>query len=192
MIRARAAFLSALAFAALAPAVAAAETVDVNSAGVAELVTLPGIGPVKAQRIVESRRADGPFRSVEDLARVKGIGKATVAKLRPLVRTGKGGASPSGRVAGPKPGKPPEARASAPPASVQEGVLRAVDLNTANEWALRSLPGVGPSTARAILADRKENGPFASVDDLARVRGIGAKKVAKLRPFAKASSALSK
>jgi competence protein ComEA len=52
-----------------------------------------------------------------------------------------------------------------------------VDLNTASEAALVELPGVGPATAKAIIAAR----PFASVDDLAKVKGIGAAKVAALR-----------
>ena len=61
--------------------------VDVNTADVAALMTLPGIGPALAQRIVDDRAANGPYKSVEDLARVKGIGKAAVERLRPVVRT---------------------------------------------------------------------------------------------------------
>jgi competence protein ComEA len=45
------------------------------------------------------------------------------------------------------------------------------------------LPGVGPSTARAIIDHRTRNGPFASVDDLLAVRGIGPAKLAELKPF---------
>jgi competence protein ComEA len=46
---------------------------------------------------------------------------------------------------------------------------------------LYELPGVGPATAAAIVNDREANGPFATVDDLARVRGIGEAKLAALR-----------
>lgn len=56
-----------------------------------------------------------------------------------------------------------------------------VNLNTADASALDALPGVGPATAARIIADREANGPFASVDDLARVSGIGAKKLEGLR-----------
>jgi competence ComEA-like helix-hairpin-helix protein len=56
-------------------------------------------------------------------------------------------------------------------------------LNTAGEKALLSLPGVGPSTAKAILAHRAARGPFRSVDDLLQVKGIGPKKLEALRPF---------
>lgn len=51
-----------------------------------------------------------------------------------------------------------------------------VDLNTATEGELDALPGVGPSTAAAILAYRTEHGRFASVDELQEVRGIGPAK----------------
>ncbi len=54
-------------------------------------------------------------------------------------------------------------------------------MNTADAAALDTLPGVGPSTAGKILAEREANGPFASVDDLTRVSGIGPKKLELLR-----------
>ncbi len=59
----------------------AGELVDLNAAGVAELDALPGIGPVLAQRIVEHRSREGPFRSVEELDDVPGIGPAIAAEL---------------------------------------------------------------------------------------------------------------
>jgi competence ComEA-like helix-hairpin-helix protein len=59
---------------------------EINQATAAELQALPRIGPKLAQRVVELRRRGGPFLSVEDLQRVKGIGPATVERLRPLVR----------------------------------------------------------------------------------------------------------
>lgn len=64
-----------------------APRVDVNRAGEAELQTLPGVGPALARRIVEAR-AEAPFRSPEDLGRVRGIGAATLERLRPLVAVG--------------------------------------------------------------------------------------------------------
>lgn len=56
-----------------------------------------------------------------------------------------------------------------------------VDLNRATADQLDSLPGVGPATAAAIVAYRDQHGPFASVDDLAQVRGIGPAKLEALR-----------
>jgi competence protein ComEA len=52
-----------------------------------------------------------------------------------------------------------------------------VDLNRATAAELDVLPGVGPATAAAIVAEREQNGPFLSVDELARVRGIGPAKL---------------
>lgn len=59
--------------------------------------------------------------------------------------------------------------------------LAAVDINTASESQLESLPGIGPGKAKAIIAERKANGPFKSVDDLGRVKGIADKTIAELR-----------
>lgn len=56
-----------------------------------------------------------------------------------------------------------------------------VDLNTANEAQLDTLPGVGPSTAAKIVSDRAENGPFRMIDDLMRVPGIGPSKYDALK-----------
>lgn len=58
---------------------------DINTATHAQLVTLPGIGPALATRIVESRRRLGPFGSVADLQRVSGIGPAKTTRIAALV-----------------------------------------------------------------------------------------------------------
>ncbi|OBX79532.1 hypothetical protein A9308_00175 [Moraxella atlantae] len=57
-------------------------TININTAREAELVQLAGIGASKAQAIILYREQIAPFASVDDLARVKGIGKATVDKNR--------------------------------------------------------------------------------------------------------------
>ncbi len=62
-----------------------AAPVNVNRADTTALQALPGIGPALARRIVESRRRE-PFRNLDDLARVKGIGPASLARLRGRVR----------------------------------------------------------------------------------------------------------
>lgn len=60
--------------------------IQLNSATPGELANaLPGIGPVKAQAIVNYRQQHGPFGSVDDLVEVKGIGPATIKKIKPLL-----------------------------------------------------------------------------------------------------------
>ncbi|MGQ0628084.1 MAG: ComEA family DNA-binding protein [Phycisphaerales bacterium] len=63
-----------------------AALIDLNSANQAELESLPGIGPALATRIMEDRRINGAYRTVEQLDRVRGIGPKMMEKLRPLVR----------------------------------------------------------------------------------------------------------
>lgn len=63
-------------------------SVDLTTATAAELAELPRIGPALAERIVADRGRNGPFRTVDELARVKGIGPATVARLRGRVVAG--------------------------------------------------------------------------------------------------------
>lgn len=65
------------------------------------------------------------------------------------------------------------------------GPFRLIDLNAATEAELQLLPGVGPTRARAIADDRRRHGPFASVDDLDRVPGIGPATIEAIRPFAR-------
>jgi len=57
-----------------------------------------------------------------------------------------------------------------------------VNINTATKDELIALSGIGPAKAQAILDYRKLNGPFKSIDDLKNVKGIGAKRLEKLRP----------
>ncbi|MCH8153575.1 MAG: helix-hairpin-helix domain-containing protein [Planctomycetes bacterium] len=58
--------------------------IDINSAGLAQLDLLPGIGPGLAQRIVADRLTNGWFTSVDDLTRVPGIGPRIIERIRPF------------------------------------------------------------------------------------------------------------
>ncbi len=58
-----------------------------------------------------------------------------------------------------------------------------LDLNTATVEELQKLPGIGPTTAKAIVRFREKSGPFRRVEDLLAVRGITKRKLEKLRPY---------
>ncbi len=70
------------------PVVVTSGKTNINTATAKELEKLPNIGKVTAARIIEYRQAKGPFKSVQDLDKVQGIGKATLEKLRDLVTVG--------------------------------------------------------------------------------------------------------
>ena len=58
-----------------------------------------------------------------------------------------------------------------------------VNINTANSEQLQQVPGIGPATAQKILQMRKSYGPFKSVDDLLAIRGLGQKRLDKMRKY---------
>ncbi|MDI3534201.1 MAG: competence protein ComEA [Thermosediminibacterales bacterium] len=62
------------------------ERININSAGVSELETLPGIGPALAQRIVDYREKHGKFKSIEELSEVSGIGPKRLDDIRDLIK----------------------------------------------------------------------------------------------------------
>jgi len=81
-------FLGGLAAQAQEPRPAAdamAAPINLNTATVAQLETLPGIGKATAERILEYRQKSGGFKKVEDLMNVRGIGEKSFLKLKPLV-----------------------------------------------------------------------------------------------------------
>ncbi len=80
----------------------------------------------------------------------------------------------------------PEAGISAPPAAVDLGSevdAGPVNINTATQQELETLPGIGPSRAKDILTYRETNGSFQTVDDLINVPGIGEVTLERLRPL---------
>ena len=88
-------FVCCVGFVVASPALAANKSLEagsevvnllnVNDAGPAALTTLPGVGKVTAEKIVAFRTENGPFKSVDDLIMVKGVGKKVLEKIRPLV-----------------------------------------------------------------------------------------------------------
>jgi competence protein ComEA len=156
------------------------ETLDPNAAEDWEMDRLPGVGPKLARAIVADREARGPFLSMDELGRVRGIGASTLERLRPHLsfrstgraggRRGRGGGETVFR--------------SFPDPPGGEGV----DLNRADLHTLQTIPGVGPALARRITDSRMREGPFESAADLERVHGIGPATAARIWAFASGKS----
>ena len=68
---------------------------------------------------------------------------------------------------------------------VNGGALSTININLASVVELEQLPGVGPATAKAIVAYREKNGAFQRVEDLLKVRGIGPAKLSEILPRAR-------
>ncbi len=135
------------------------EHIDLYRDDAHELVRLPRIGPALAARILADRESRGPFGSLEGLSRVSGVGPGLVETIRPY-------ATFSGTV-----------RLRQSPAKM----VAKVSLNTATAKQLEQLPGIGPVRAMAIVEDRRRNGRYRAIEDLARVRGIGAATISRLQ-----------
>ena len=189
---------------ALARPLGPGERVDVDQAPADELQRLPRVGPVLARRMVEERDAHGPFGSLEGLRRVSGVGPRLLRGLEPHVAFG--GVVPAAAATGPAvgPAASPGAVALAPPAAADpparglvwvqssaakppgparpaRSCARAPDLNRATVAELLCLPGIGQVLAERLVAERTAHGPFRDIADLARVKGLGAARIERLR-----------
>lgn len=143
--------------------------IELNSAGEDRLSAIPGIGPALAQRIAAHRQEFGPFRTVDELRRVSGVGPATLQRIRDFLTITSDMELRPRIVRG---ARPETASKTKPPPEAP------LCLNGATREELMKLPGIGPVLAARIMERR----PFASVEELRKVKGIGAKTLEKLRP----------
>jgi DNA uptake protein ComE-like DNA-binding protein len=137
--------------------------VDLNTADVKTLESVAVIGPEVARKIGAAR----PFTTIDDLDRIKGLTAEQLEQIRAKVTV-------SASHVPTRLGEPTTASGKPAP---NVNVRKKVDLNSASLETLASTPSIGPELARAIVAAR----PFASIDELNRVKGLTAEQLELIR-----------
>jgi competence protein ComEA len=149
--------------------------VDINSASQKDLEAVKGVGPATAKKIIAGR----PYKSVDELSKA-GLNAKAVEKIKPFVTVGSAQTAPVAAAA-----TKATAAVKEKKAEVTKGVaVGLVDINNASQKDLEALKGVGPASAKKIIAGR----PYKSVDELSKA-GLSAKAVASLKPFVTVGSA---
>jgi competence protein ComEA len=156
---------------------------DLNRAAKAELRLIPGIGDALAQRVIDHRQHNGPFRSVNDLRQVAGIGPKTLDRLRHrlFVAPEESLVSDDESESMSTESKPRKSPRTATASKKAAELTQPINVNRASQADLQKLPGIGPKLSQRIL-DERAKAAFKSIDDLRRVPGIGPKTLEKLRP----------
>ncbi len=148
--------------------------VDLNTAAQKELEDLPGVGEATAKKIIAGR----PYSKVADLEKA-GVAKSTIDKISKLVTVSKPSKTeaPAKTASSKSEAKPATQKPEKKPAQAEKPAQAGpIDLNSASQKELEDLPGVGPATAKKIIAGR----PYSSVDDLAKA-GVSKSTIGKIR-----------
>lgn len=158
------------------------ERIDADVVTAAELARLPRVGLGLAKTIVADREKRGAFGSLEALDRVPGIGPRLLGAIAPhLTFSGAPRPQPVRNASGAGVGTAFAPSGAGDVAAARSAPLdTALNVNSATAVELERLPGIGPSLARRIVADREARGPFATVAALDRVPGIGPGLMAQL------------
>lgn len=135
--------------------------INVNKADLKTLITLPGIGEATAQKIIDGR----PYKTLDDLGKVKGIGEAKLKGIKDLISF-EDKAKETDTAAKLKPGEK-------------------ININTATAEDLDKLWGIGEVKSKAIVDYRKANGNFKLIEDIMKVPGIKEGEFAKIKDYIK-------
>ncbi|MCL1935541.1 MAG: ComEA family DNA-binding protein, partial [Defluviitaleaceae bacterium] len=133
--------------------------ININTASVAELQALPGIGTTLANRIVEYRNTHGNFTSTSGLMNVQGIGQNLYNNIRFAITV------------------------SSTQGTNNTDVHSLININTATVQELQTLPGIGTTLANRIVEYRNIHGNFISTNQLMNIQGIGQNIYRNISPF---------
>lgn len=157
---------------------------DINSAGINELIKLKGIGEVIANEIILYREKNGGFKNIEEIMEVKGIGEAIFAEIRPHIYVI-------------DPIYPIEEDADETQEYTEEEVpaeteyiptleeIAPIDINSADKEVLLMLPHVNDDIADRIIEFRERTGSFSSGYELLLIEGLSRNDIGEIMAYIK-------